>query len=69
MFDGELATSQFERIQQLKGWGLPVSEEVKKVQGEQGCLDYYQAIGKKRPDLAYEIDGVVYKVDDIAVPR
>ena len=67
VFDGDLANSQFERIQQLKAWGLPVSEEVKQVQGEQACLDYYQAIEKKRPELAYEIDGVVYKVDDIAV--
>jgi DNA ligase (NAD+) len=67
VFEGELANSQFERIEQLKGWGLPVSEEVKQVTGEQACLDYYQAIGEKRPDLAYEIDGVVYKVDNIAL--
>lgn len=65
VFDGELPNSQFARIEQLKAWGLPVSEEVKQVSGEQACLDYYQAIEKKRPDLAYEIDGVVYKVDDI----
>lgn len=67
VFEGDLANSQFERIQQLKAWGLPVSEEVKLVTGEQACLDYYQTIEKKRPDLAYEIDGVVYKVDDISV--
>ena len=67
VFEGDLANSQFERIEQLKGWGLPVSEEVKRVTGEQGCLDYYQAISEKRPNLAYEIDGVVYKVDDVSV--
>ena len=67
VFDGELANSQFARIQQLKAWGLPVSEEVKQVTGEQACLDYYQAISIKRPDLAYEIDGVVYKVDDVTL--
>lgn len=65
VFSGELPNSQFERIQQLKEWGLPVSEEVKLVTGEQACLDYYHAIAIKRPDLAYEIDGVVYKVDDV----
>ncbi|GLS90279.1 DNA ligase [Psychromonas marina] len=69
VFDGELPNSQFARIEQLKAWGLPVSEEVKKVTGEQGCLDYYQAISEKRPDLAYEIDGVVYKVDDVALQQ
>ena len=67
VFDGELANSQFERIQQLKAWGLPVSEEVKQVTGEKACLDYYQAITTKRPHLAYEIDGVVYKVDDVTL--
>lgn len=67
VFEGELANSQFERINQLKAWGLPVSDEVKQITGEQACLDYYQAIGKKRPNLAYEIDGVVYKVDNITL--
>ena len=42
IFEGELANSQFQRIAQLKNWGLPVSEEVKQVTGEQACLDYYQ---------------------------
>jgi DNA ligase (NAD+) len=65
VFEGQLADSQFERIQQLKSWGLPVSEEVKRVTGEPACLEYYQAIGIKRPNLAYDIDGVVYKVDDV----
>jgi len=67
VFSGELPSSQFSRIEQLKAWGLPVSEEVKQVTGEAGCLAYYQAIQEKRPNLAYEIDGVVYKVDDVAL--
>jgi len=67
VFDGELPDSQFARIEQLKAWGLPVSEEVKKVLGEEACLDYYQAIETKRVHLAYEIDGVVYKVDDVSL--
>ncbi|PKF60391.1 DNA ligase [Psychromonas sp. psych-6C06] len=69
VFDGELADSQFARIEQLRGWGLPVSEEVKRVSGEQACLEYYQSITVKRPNLAYEIDGVVYKVDNIALQQ
>ena len=67
VFEGELPNSQFERIQQLKGWGLPISDEVKKVAGSDNCQAYYQAIQAKRPNLAYEIDGVVYKVDDISL--
>ncbi|MCW8994878.1 MAG: NAD-dependent DNA ligase LigA, partial [Psychromonas sp.] len=65
VFEGDLANSQFERMEQLKGWGLPVSEEVKRIVGNEQCQAYYQTIQQKRPDLAYEIDGVVYKVDDI----
>ena len=65
IFEGELPDSQFERIQQLKRWGLPVSSEVKRVVGEQACHEFYDNIAQKRPTLAYEIDGVVYKVDDI----
>ena len=43
--------------------GIPVSGERRVVQGAQGLLDYYARIGAARPDLPYEIDGVVYKVN------
>ncbi|NHZ62552.1 NAD-dependent DNA ligase LigA [Massilia genomosp. 1] len=43
--------------------GLPVSGERSVVSGAQGLIDYYRDIGKRRPTLAYEIDGVVYKVN------
>ncbi|KAB8044525.1 NAD-dependent DNA ligase LigA [Janthinobacterium aquaticum] len=43
--------------------GIPVSSERRVVQGAQGLLDYYARIGAARPDLPYEIDGVVYKVN------
>ncbi|MBI3284594.1 MAG: NAD-dependent DNA ligase LigA [Burkholderiales bacterium] len=43
--------------------GLPVCSERAVVQGAQGLLDFYLEIGQKRKDLAYEIDGVVYKVN------
>src|SRR5450830_775933 len=43
--------------------GIPVSTERKVVQGAQGLLAYYADIGARRPDLPYEIDGVVYKVN------
>ena len=69
IFEGELANSQYQRIEQLKSWGLPVSSEVKRVIGEQACHDFYANIAEKRPSLAYEIDGVVYKVDDIALQQ
>jgi len=54
-------------IARLKKWGIPVSPELKVVQGLPGCLDYYHAIGERRDRLDYEIDGVVFKVDELAL--
>ncbi|NND43791.1 MAG: NAD-dependent DNA ligase LigA [Xanthomonadales bacterium] len=64
-FDGRLADTQTGTLEQLKKWGLPVNPEVRRVEGVAGCLDYYRALGDKRAELAYDIDGVVYKVDDL----
>lgn len=58
-----LPANQFDTLQQLRHWGFPVSPEIRRVQGLQGCLDYHVAMGEKRPTLGYDIDGVVYKVD------
>ncbi|EGF30768.1 DNA ligase [Oxalobacteraceae bacterium IMCC9480] len=44
--------------------GIPVCDERKVVHGAAGLLDFYREIGAKRASLPYEIDGVVYKVDD-----
>ncbi len=52
-----------EMLEKFRSWGLRVNPEIKTVQGAEGCLAYYQAMGKKRDSLPYEIDGVVYKVD------
>jgi DNA ligase (NAD+) len=52
-------------LQSLKQWGLRVSPEIKTVEGIKGCLDYFDGISKRREQLDYEIDGVVYKVDRI----
>jgi DNA ligase (NAD+) len=49
----------------LEEWGLRVSKERKVVRGVEGCLNYYTKMGDRRSTLAYEIDGVVYKVDDL----
>lgn len=60
------AEKQSEILKSLSHWGLRVSPLVTAVQGVKGCLHYYQAIGKKRDKLSFEIDGVVYKVNSIA---
>ncbi|EKF9122530.1 NAD-dependent DNA ligase LigA [Vibrio cholerae] len=62
---GELATSHYQRFLQLKGWGLPICPETKLVTSLAEVKAFYQDILQRRQSLAYEIDGVVIKVDDI----
>lgn len=51
----------------LKTFGFRVSPEIRTEQGLAGCLNYYENLLAKRADLPYEIDGVVYKVDSLAL--
>ncbi|MDX2165279.1 MAG: NAD-dependent DNA ligase LigA, partial [Gammaproteobacteria bacterium] len=64
-----IPNSHHEVLEQLKKWGFPVNPEIKLVNNYHGCLDYYNTILNKRNKLAYEIDGVVYKVDDLLQQR
>ncbi|TMM50076.1 NAD-dependent DNA ligase LigA [Qipengyuania marisflavi] len=50
-------------VEQLRGWGFPVSPLFAQVSSVGEMLSAYERIGAARPDLPYEIDGVVYKVD------
>ena len=61
----ELPEKHYDILMRLKDFGLPVSAEVKIAKGAEGCLRYYKEIEKKRQGLPYEIDGVVYKVNDL----
>jgi DNA ligase (NAD+) len=56
-------------LELLRGLGLRVSPEIRRVRSVAGCLEYYAEIGRRRASLAYQIDGVVYKVDSIAAQR
>ncbi|MCS4308609.1 DNA ligase (NAD+) [Rheinheimera pacifica] len=58
--------SHYQRLMQLKDWGLPVCPEIRLVTGAEQALAYYQDILQRRSQLAYEIDGVVIKVSDLA---
>ncbi|MGL4829120.1 MAG: NAD-dependent DNA ligase LigA [Vibrio sp.] len=62
---GQLATSHYQRFLQLKNWGLPICPETKVVTSLADVKSFYQDILQRRQSLAYEIDGVVIKVDDI----
>ncbi len=62
---GSLPKTHSNILQVLKTWGFPINPEIKTVKGIDACLDYYQTMLRKREHLAYQIDGVVYKIDSI----
>jgi DNA ligase (NAD+) len=63
LFPGDAFPAEHdELLALLQSWGFPVCPETKKVSGIAGCLGYFQRMAEKRPELPYEIDGVVYKV-------
>lgn len=57
-------TSHAEMLTRLKTFGLPVSPETDVLKGLKACLLYYHTISKRRSSLGYDIDGVVFKVND-----
>jgi DNA ligase (NAD+) len=50
-------------LDSLAGLGFPVADERRTVKGVAGLLKFYEVVGTRRPKLAYDIDGVVYKVN------
>lgn len=59
--------TQWDVLETLAHWGLKVNHKIsKQVSGVEGLLDYFDRMSEKRDDLLYEIDGVVFKVDDLA---
>ncbi len=60
-----LPGSQSATLEWLESLGLPICDEWRLVEGAEGCIDYYQTLGRRRDRLPYEIDGVVYKVDSL----
>ena len=61
----ELSGSHYNRFLQLKSWGLPMCPETKQLSSLDDVKAYYQDIMTRRDALAYEIDGVVIKIDSI----
>lgn len=62
-----LPDSHHQRLALIESLGFPVCPEIVTVTGAKACMTQHQDLLKKRPDLAYEIDGMVIKVDEIAL--
>ncbi|MDK4737966.1 NAD-dependent DNA ligase LigA [Rhizobium sp. CNPSo 3464] len=59
------ADTQFGMVQTFAKWGFPVNPLMKRLNSVADILMHYDEIGLRRPDLDYDIDGVVYKVDSL----
>lgn len=62
-----LGRTQWESRQKLESFGFTLSTPSRLCDGADALLDYYRDIGTQRPTLPFDIDGVVYKVDDLAL--
>ncbi len=66
---GPAFETHFQLLQTLKAWGFPVSELVQVAQGAPELIAYYESIARTRDQLGFDIDGVVYKVNSLALQR
>jgi DNA ligase (NAD+) len=64
---GRTFQSQWEVLRSLSRWGFPVNPDATKVRGVEGSIGYYRQMTGAREKLSYEIDGIVLKVDDLAL--
>ncbi|MEZ2575874.1 NAD-dependent DNA ligase LigA [Buttiauxella ferragutiae] len=64
---GELPASHHARLQQFKEWGLPVSDRIRLCNTPEEVLAFYHQVEADRPTLGFDIDGVVIKVDSLAL--
>ncbi|HEX4977023.1 MAG TPA: NAD-dependent DNA ligase LigA [Nocardioides sp.] len=67
--EGFEAARQSEAYDALAAWGLPVSDRVKVVPDLTGVQEYVDHYGEHRHSVEHEIDGVVVKVDQVALQR
>ncbi|MCK5894990.1 MAG: NAD-dependent DNA ligase LigA [Endozoicomonadaceae bacterium] len=65
--DGSVAEKHGDVLKQFQGWGLKINSEMRIVTGIQACIVYYENLSKKRERLSYDIDGIVFKVNDLAL--
>lgn len=67
--EGALPATHDATLSLLGSLGFVVSEERQVVVGAKGCLAYYQSLSKRRAELGYDIDGIVFKVNDYALQQ
>ena len=56
-------------LETLRGWGFPVASQTATALGAPGLVDFHQRMGEQRDQLPFDIDGVVYKVNSLALQQ
>jgi DNA ligase (NAD+) len=65
----DLPATHSATLRRLREFGFPVSDLVGVADGVAGCLEYFHRVGAQRDTLPFDIDGVVYKLDELAAQR
>lgn len=66
---GELPDSHSAILDCLNHWGLRINPESRLVADIDGCAEYYETLAQKRDALPYDIDGVVFKVNNLELQK
>ncbi|MGE0350178.1 NAD-dependent DNA ligase LigA [Hydrogenophaga sp.] len=67
--DANPPATQYDWLMRLKAWGFPVAEQTTLAAGADALVAFHQRIGAGRDQLPYDIDGVVYKVNSLALQK
>lgn len=68
-YQGVPFKTHWEFMQTLKAWGFPINPMIRLCHNTKEMLDFFHELGEKRAGLAYDIDGIVYKVNDLTLQK
>lgn len=63
LMDRDMADTHYESLEKVKEWGFPVNKDIRLCENVDEVIEFVREATTKRPDLPYEIDGVVIKVN------
>ena len=63
----KVADTHWAWLERLRGWGFDVNDRSTRLTDVAACLDFQERMATERAGLPYDIDGVVYKIDDLAL--
>ena len=64
-FTGE-KNNYYDQLFEFKSWGIPISPFLKKAKNLEDLMSIYDDVSKKRGEIPYDIDGLVYKVNNLS---